>query len=151
MCIRDRGDNTIAESVFRYLCTVMAGHESIDLPAGIAIVGDCGPVEYVAFRYPNGDRMLAVWRNVVAQDEDPSIPATITFPGLAVGSVTGIDVLHGFEQGLVFEIDEGDTIVHDVLVKDYPILIRLSDITFGPDYEEIVGDGFHRLGEPDGK
>ncbi|MEA1871444.1 MAG: hypothetical protein U9N00_04555, partial [Candidatus Bipolaricaulota bacterium] len=32
-------------------------------------------------------------------------------------------------------------------VKDYPILIRLSDAAFGPDYEETVGDGFHRLGD----
>ncbi len=131
------------------LCAAMAGHEAIDLPVAIDIDTE-DPVAYCAFRNPNGDRMLAIWTDGIAQDEDPGIPATISFPALAAGFVTGIDVLHGFEQELVFEIDDGSTIVRDVLVKDYPILIQLSDITFGPDYEETIGDGFHRLGERDG-
>jgi len=143
------GDNPIAESVFRYLCTLMAGHEAVDMSLTIAPGAPCGPLEYAAFRYPSGDRMMAVWRNVVAHDEDNSVPATVVFPGLTAENVTGIDALHGFEQELVFEIDGEDTIIRDLLVKDYPILIRLSDITLGPDYEETVGDGFHRLGDVD--
>lgn len=128
------------------LCVVMAGHEAIDMPVEIDI--DYEPVAYCAFRYPNGDRMLAVWTDGIAQDEDPGVPAAITFPGLTAGTVTGIDVLHGFEQELVFETDGDSTIVRNLLVKDYPILIRLSDVTMGPDYEETVGDGFHQLGKP---
>jgi len=132
----------------RNLCTTMAGHEAIDMPIEIEIDYE-GPVATCAFRYPNGDRILAIWTDGIAEDEDPGVPATIVFPNLAAGTVTGIDVLHGFEQELVFETDDGDTVVRDLLVKDYPILIRLGDITFGPDYEEIVGDGFHRLGDVD--
>jgi len=142
------GDNPIAESVFRHLCTVMADHEAIDMPVEVAPGKVSGPIEYAAFRYPNRDRILAVWRNVVAQDADVSVPATITFPGLIAETVTGIDVLHGFEQELVFEIDADSTIIRDLLVKDYPILIRLSDVTMSPNYEETVGDGFHRIGDP---
>ena len=127
------------------LCTVMAESEAVDLPVEIDIETD-GLVAYCAFRYPNGDRILAIWTDGIAQDEDLGIPATITLPGLTAGTVTGIDVLDGFAQELVFEIDGDDTVVRDLLVKDYPILIRLSDITFGPNYEETVGDGFHRLG-----
>ncbi len=130
------------------LCTALSGNESIDMPVEIDIDYD-GPVAYCAFRYPNGDRMLAVWTDGVARDEDPGVPGTITFPGLTAGRVTGIDVLHGFEQGLVFEVDGENTIIRDLLVKDYPILIRFSDVTLGSDYEEIVGDGFHRLGDGD--
>lgn len=129
------------------LCTVMAGHEAIDMPAEVDI--DYEPVAYCSFRYSNGDRMLAIWTDGIAQDEDPGIPATIRFPGLAAETVIGIDVLHGFEQELISEIDGDDTIIRDLLVKDYPILIRLSDVTFGADYDETAGDGFHRLGEPD--
>lgn len=131
--------------VARNLCTVMAGHEAIDMPAEIAI--DYEPVAYCTFRYPNGDRMLAVWTDGIAQDVDPGIPATITFPGLTAETVTGIDVLHGFEQELVFETAGDNTIIRDLLVKDYPILIRLSDVTMGQDYQETSGYGFHRLGE----
>ena len=136
-------------ATIRNLCTAMAGHEAIDLTVDIDIETD-GPVAHCAFRHPNGDRMLAIWTDGVAQDKDPGVPATIRFPGLAAGGVVGIDVLRGVEQELVFETDDGDTIVRDLLVKDYPILIRLSDIAFRPNYEETVGDGFHRLGEPNG-
>jgi hypothetical protein len=125
----------------------MAGHQAVDMPVEIDIDHD-GPVAYCSFRYLNGDRMLAVWTDGIAQDDDPGVPATITFPGLVAGNVTGIDVLHGFEQEVVFEIDDGSTIVRDLLAKDYPILIRLSDVSFGPGYREIDGDGFHRLGGP---
>ena len=133
-------------TVFETLCTVLADHEPIDMPAEIDIDYD-GPVAYCAFRYPNGDRMLAVWTDGVAQDEDPGVPAKIRFPGLIAGTITGIDVLHGFEQELVFEINGKDTVIHDVLVKDYPILIRLGDVQLGTGYRETVGYGFHRVGE----
>ena len=135
-------------ALIRNLCTVMAGHEAIDIAVDIDIDYD-GPVAYCAFRYPNDDRMLAVWTDAVAQDEDPGVPATITIPGLKAETVTGIDVLHGFEQELVFEIGADSTIVRDLLVKDYPILIRLSNPIISESYKETVGDGFHRLGNVD--
>lgn len=134
--------------VIKNLSTVMAGHEAIDMPVEILI--DFEPTAYCAFRYPNGDCLLAVWTDAVAVDDDPGKPATVTFPGLTAGTVTGIDVLHGFEQELVYETDGNDTIIHNLLVKDYPVLIRLSDVTMSPDYVETVGDGFHRLGEAGG-
>ena len=136
---------TSVHSVIRNLSTVMAGHEAIDMPAEIDIDYG-GPVAYCAFRYPNGERMLALWTDGIAEDVDPGIPAIITFPGLTADAVAGIDILCGFEQELIFETAEGNTIIRDLLIKDYPILIRLSNPTFGPDYTETVGSGFHRLG-----
>ena len=132
-------------AVVRNLCIAMAGHEAIDMPVEITI--DFEPTAYCAFRYPNGDRVLAIWTDGIAQDEDPGVPATITIPGLTAETVTGIDVLHGFEQELVFEVDGADTIIRDLLVKDYPILIRLNDVKMSSGHVENVGDGFHRLGD----
>jgi len=132
----------------RELCSIMAGHEAIDMPVEIDIETEA-PVAYCSFRYPNGDRMLAVWTDGIAKDKDPGVPATITFPGLTPETITGIDVLHGFEQELTFEVEGESTIIRDLLVKDYPLLIRLSDVTMSPDYEETAGDGFHRIGDVD--
>ncbi len=140
-------ETPLHERMTQNLCTVMAGHEAIDMPVDIDIAYE-GPVAYCAFRYNNGDRMLAIWTDGIAQDEDPGVPATITFPYLTAETFVGINILHGSEQELVFEIDENSTIVRDLLVKDYPILIRLSDVTMGAAYEETIGDGFHQLGEP---
>ena len=134
--------------IIQNLCTAMSGNESTDMPVAIDIEYE-GPVAYCSFRYPNGDRLLAVWTDGVAVDDDAGRPATISFPGLAAGTVTGIDVLHGFEQKLVFETAGEDTIIRNLLVKDYPILIRLSDVTMSDDYAETVGDGFHRFGDID--
>ena len=133
-------------NVLKHLCTAMAGHEAIDMPVEVDIDYP-GPVAYCSFRYPNGDRMLAIWTDGIAQDEDPGVPATIEFPSLVASSVTGIDVLHGFQQELTFEVEGDTTVVRNVLVKDYPVLIRLRAPRFGPDYKETVGDGFHRFGD----
>lgn len=133
-------------AVVKNLCTIMAGHEAIDMPVEIDIDYE-GPVAYCSFRYPDGDRMLAIWTDGIAQDDDLGVPATIEFPGLVASSVTGIDVLNGFQQELVFQVEGDTTVVRDVLVKDYPILIRLSDVSFSPDYSETAGDGFHRFGD----
>jgi len=135
---------TIINNGLRNLCTVMEGHEAIDMPVVIDIDYG-GPVAYCTFRYPDGDRMLAVWTDDVAVKEDPGVSATITFPGLAAESVTGIDVLHGLEQELLFDIEGESTVVSDFLVKDYPTLIRLSNPKMSSGYEETVGEGFYRL------
>jgi len=140
------GNKPLVFGAIQSLCTAMAGNESIDMPVEIDIDYE-GPVAYCSFRYPNGDRMLAVWTDGVAQDEESVAAATITFPGLAAGSVTGIDVLHGFEQELVFEIVGEDTTIRDLLVKDYPILLRMSAAALSADYEETAGGGFHRIGD----
>jgi len=115
------------------LCTVMAGHEAIEIPVEVDIHYE--PIAHYGFKLPNGDKLFAIWADGVAQDEDPGVPATITFPGLTVDKVTGIDVLHGFEQELAFKVVNESTVVRDLLVKDYPILIRLSGVTESENYQ----------------
>jgi len=131
------------ETLISNLSTVMAGHETIDMPVKIEIYYD-GPFAYCTFRNPDGDRMLAVWTDGVAVNEDPGVPATITFPGLKAQSVNGIDVLHGLEHELNFSVEGDSTVVRDILVKDYPSLIRLIEPQMSEDYKESAGPGFHR-------
>lgn len=68
-----------------------------------------------------------MWTNGVAVDDDPGVPATLTFPGTYAQKVIGIDVLHGFEQELIIETENGNLVIRDLLVKDYPIILRLID------------------------
>ncbi len=129
------------------LCTVMELHEAADFPVEIDINYD--PIAYYTFSYPNGDQMLAVWKDGIARCEDPGTPAKITFPGLTAGNVKGIDVLHGFEQDLIFEVKDDSIVIEDLLVKDYPLLIRLegySDrvenvrLTADPPNRQVAGE-----------
>ncbi|MBE0687376.1 MAG: hypothetical protein IH585_15400 [Anaerolineaceae bacterium] len=78
------------------------------------------------FTLPNGDRLLAIWSDGVAVDYDPGIVSTVILPGYSGQTVTGIDVLYGFEQELVSSNEDGDLVIRDFLLKDYPIFIRLS-------------------------
>jgi hypothetical protein len=43
--------------------------------------------------------------------------------------VKGIDVLYGFEQELITSMEDGNIVIRDLLVKDYPIILRLTDNT----------------------
>jgi hypothetical protein len=41
--------------------------------------------------------------------------------------VIGVDVLHGFEQELVSEMENGNMVIRNLLVKDYPIILHLTN------------------------
>jgi hypothetical protein len=83
-------------------------------------------VYYYTFALPDGTHLVALWRDGIAVDNDPGVPATLSFPGFSTQEVVGIDVLHGFEQEMITEIEGGNLVIRDLLVKDYPIFLRLA-------------------------
>ena len=110
------------------LCTVMAGAEPPPLPVQIQTTVT-NTVSYT-FSLPNDDHLIALWTDGVAVDYDPGITTTLTFSGLADLSVIGIDVLHGFEQPVIASEEDGNLVIRDLLVKDYPIILRLSSTKY---------------------
>jgi hypothetical protein len=113
--------------VVRNLSKVLDGAEagSVD----VQIQTDATNVVSYGFVLPDGDRMLALWTNGVAVDEDPGVPATLRFPGLGATDAIGIDVLEGFQQELVTTSAGSELIIENLLVTDYPIFVRLSEPT----------------------
>jgi hypothetical protein len=109
----------------RNLNTLMAGHRALEIL--VEIESDATHLTSYGFSLPNGDRLFAVWNDNLAVDYDPGVPSTLTFPGTSVTKVIGIDVLHGFEQELIFEIENGNLVIRNFLIKDYPIILRLID------------------------
>ena len=107
------------------LYTVMAGTRPINLAVEI----ESEPANTMAyiFTLPNGDRLFALWTHGEAVGDDPGVSVTLTFPGLSTHQVIGIDVLYGFEQELITEMENGNLIISNLLVKDYPIILRLID------------------------
>ena len=104
------------------LCTIMAGAEATSLP--VEIETKATNVMSYSFSLPNGDQLVALWTDGVAVEEDPGVPATLTLPGLSAQKVVGIDVLNGFEQQIITSMEDGNVVIHDLLVKDYPIVLR---------------------------
>jgi hypothetical protein len=74
----------------------------------------------------DGSRMVGVWRHTKVSEYDPGIEATLTLPNTTASKVVAIDLLYNMEQELNFEIVEGDLVVENLLIKDYPILIVLE-------------------------
>jgi parallel beta-helix repeat protein len=137
-------------NVIRYLCTLMAGAQPQTIPVQIQTTVT-NTVTYT-FSSPNDAYLVALWTDGIALEYDPGIPATVTLAGFVDHKVTAIDVLHGFEQPLLASEEDGNLVIRDVLVKDYPILLRVSPIRHiflpavlkGAPCGSVRGDGVSR-------
>ena len=107
------------------LSTVMAGAEPIDLP--FEMDTEAGDVVSYTFSVPEGGLLVAYWSDGVASDDEHGVTATVTLPDLAGQSAFGMDVLHGFKQELLVTNEDGNLVIDNLLIKDYPIFILLTD------------------------
>lgn len=112
------------ETVIHTLSTIMAGAEPTDF--AIDVQTTATDVVSYTFSLSTGDQMIALWRDGVAQEQDSGTPATVTIYDVTEDDVVGIDVLYGFEQSLITQIDNSDLIIPNLLIKDYPTLIYLN-------------------------
>jgi len=117
-------ENPQTYHTFQNLCTVMAGAKPASL--SVEIESEATNVRSYSFSLPSGDRLLALWTDGVAVDDDPGIEATVTLPGFSARKVIGIDVLHGFEQELVTSTEDGNMVISNLFAKDYPIMLHLT-------------------------
>jgi len=114
-----------AFSTVQGLCTIMAGTKPIDLP--VEIKSEATNIRSYGFSLPNGDRLLTLWTDGVAVDNDPGVEATVTLFGLSGHKVLAIDILNSFQQELVTSTEDGNLVIQNLLVKDYPIILHLID------------------------
>ncbi len=110
--------------VVQNLGTVMAGAKPEGSP--VEIQSGAANIASYTFSLPDGDRLIALWIDGVAVDDDPGVPATLTFPGTSAQKAIGIDVLNGFEQELVTETENGNMVIRNLFIKDYPIILRFT-------------------------
>jgi ELWxxDGT repeat protein len=110
--------------VLRDLGTILDRAEPETLDVRIETQGS--DVLSYGFALPDGDRMLALWTNGVAVDDDPGVQATLTFSGSSATRAIGIDVLEGFQQELIATHQGADLLIEGLLLKDYPVFVRLE-------------------------
>jgi parallel beta-helix repeat protein len=115
----------LADTAITNLATVMAGAEATSLP--VEIETQANNLMSFSFLLPNSDYLVAMWTDGVAVEDDPGITATLSLPGLSPRGVVGIDVLYGFEQQVITDTEDGTLVIRDLLVKDYPIILRIAD------------------------
>jgi hypothetical protein len=117
-------ERKITFPMVRNLCTLMAGAE----PANLSIQMQSTTTNTVSYTFslPNNDDLIALWTDGIAVDNDPGISSTLRLDGFADHTVMGIDVLYGFQQQLITSEEAGSLIIRDLLVKDYPIIFRVT-------------------------
>jgi hypothetical protein len=111
----------------RNLCTVMSGASTDSIPMEIQTT--VSELRSCSFSLESGDKMFAIWNDNIAVDYDPGVKSTLTIPGLINQRMNGIDVLNGFEQELITEIQDSNMIIRDLMIKDYPIILRTASLT----------------------
>lgn len=109
------------------LCNIMAGTEPTSLP--IEIQSEATNIKSYSFSLSNGDKLVVLWTDGVAVDEDPGVKAILTFPEITAEKVVGIDILNGFAQQMITSIENESVIINNLLVKDYPIILCFTDTT----------------------
>jgi len=102
----------------------MAGAEPVSLP--VEIQSEATNIRSYSFSLTSGDNLLALWTDGVAVDEDPGVKANLTFPGFTAQDVTGIDILGGFQQPIIAYSENGNLIIQNLIVRDYPIILHFS-------------------------
>jgi hypothetical protein len=68
---------------------------------------------------------VAFWLPGEGSDDAPDIKSDAIIPKFKCKEAKGIDVLNGTEQELRISIEGGKTILRGMLIKDYPIMVRL--------------------------
>ena len=98
------------------------------MPENIPLHIQCNDttIRSYGFTIPGDRKMIALWTDEIAVDYDPGVQATIKIPGFIDEKVYGIDVLHGFGQELITEVENDSLVIRDFLVKDYPIFLRMG-------------------------
>ena len=69
-----------------------------------------------------------MWLPGESRDRHPGVKTDVVVKGVRAGKVVAIDTLNGFEQELEFR-QEGDGVaVPNVLVRDYPLMIKIAQV-----------------------
>lgn len=112
-------------SVVSNLSKVMPGADPISLE--VKIDSQASNIVSYAFMLENGDQLLALWTDGIAVDDDPGVIAKITVPGFSAQTVYSIDIVNSFQQELITTDEDGSLVIADLLIKDYPIILWLSN------------------------
>jgi hypothetical protein len=113
----------------RNLNNVLAGAEPTEIDLSLETSIDVEYLRSYAYTLPDGNILVAVWNNGAAVENDHGVGSTITINDFSAENAIGIDVVHGFEQELITDAIDGNLIIRDLQLKDYPIIIKLIDST----------------------
>jgi hypothetical protein len=114
---------TMGYYMWRTIATVMDDFRSADFPVRFSKEN-----ELLSFTFQRGDgeRMVSVWIDAPRKDGIIQQSTGIIFPGIKAQRAAAVDVMNGTEQELNFEASGSDTVLKGILIKDYPVFIKIG-------------------------
>jgi hypothetical protein len=112
--------------VLRTLCTVLENAEPADIP--VELSNKSREFDTWAFALPENGLLVGVWLPGASVDRHPGVATDVIIPGTGASKVVGIDTLNGTERELRFEQRDGKLVIPDLLVRDYPLMLRLTSV-----------------------
>jgi hypothetical protein len=112
------------------LYKILAGTRPIDID--VKFEGKPTNTVNNTFELPNGDSLIALWIHGETVDDCTGVGTTLTFPGLSAKQVTAIDALNDFEQELIIRVENGNLVIRNIFVMDYPIILHIEPGTPEP-------------------
>ena len=82
--------------------------------------------DWFTFHRGGNESMVAAWIPGKASDNVREMSSDVTFLNLKARKAWVIDLINGAEQELNFSINGANTVAKEVLIKDYPTLMRLE-------------------------
>ena len=110
--------------VYRNLAFMLDGLNTDDI--NISIETSADPVRYYTFSDQYGNSYLAIWNDNTAVPDCERNACDITLPGRTATRVTALDSFNSVQQELVFENNGNGLVLSDVMLPDYPLIIRIQ-------------------------
>jgi hypothetical protein len=114
---------TMTYYMWRTIATVMDDFRPAQFPVNFS--GDKVAMSF-AFQRGANERMVAAWMDGPEKDEIIQTKTDITLPGVQAKRATVVETMNGTEQELEFVVNGTDTVLKGMLIKDYPVFIRIS-------------------------
>jgi hypothetical protein len=110
----------------RNLCNIMAGIKPLNLPIQIQSP-PTAKIRYYCFSSTSGDRLIALWSDEAAVDENLVINANLSIPDFAGKYVIGIDILNNLQQPIITNNENSNLVIKNLGVTDYPLILRIQE------------------------
>jgi hypothetical protein len=81
---------------------------------------------YFTFQRGDGERMVSVWIDGPSQEGIVEAKTDIVFPGVKARRATVADIMNGTEQELEVGGNGKETVLRGMLVKDYPVFVKVQ-------------------------
>jgi len=111
--------------VMRNLCTLMQGAKPSETVAA-ALLNRARSVDIAEFILPDGAYCIGLWLTDKSGDFCEGFETDLSIKGIEAGEIFGVDTLNGFEQKLNYRQRQAEVIIPNILIRDYPLLLRIE-------------------------